>query len=171
MPVKTLECSRVPSHSPKACNPQGLWAVAPPLPNLLARDKYLDNDLSHSLKISAFREQELILCSCWAWLPGTITPGCLGITRDCCGLGDFKKGFSRSVLESLPGQYHCKLLPITIVPMLLAIASAIKPAIWTKHWGQLALMSSDSISVRSNIVCVVLCIVWRRRWEWAGTDG
>lgn len=49
MAVKTLECSRVPSHSPKAYNPQGLWAVTPPLPNFLARDKYLDNDLSHSL--------------------------------------------------------------------------------------------------------------------------
>lgn len=36
--------------------------------------------------------------------------------------------------------------------MLLATASAVKPAIWASHWGQLALMSSESISIRSNIV-------------------
>lgn len=82
------------------------------------------------------------------------------------------RGLQKGVLEpALPGQCHCKLLPTTTVPMLLAIASAIKPSIWTKHWGQLALTSSDSISVRSNIISVVLCIVWRRRREWAGTDG
>lgn len=39
MPAQTPACSRVPCRSP-ACNPQRLWAAAPPLPSLLARDKY-----------------------------------------------------------------------------------------------------------------------------------
>lgn len=93
------------------------------------------------------------------WLPALPGPGSLQRSAHpvlAVTLGPSNKGLSGSILGSLPGQQSRKPLPTSTVPMLLATASAVKPAIWASHWGQPALMSSDSISVRSNITSAVL---------------